>query len=500
MTTPTDTAGAVPPPPAANPANPVHHGHPGIVDPSANPFLTGAFAPGTDEVDLPDLQVIGEIPADMDGVYLRNGPNPRFTPLGSYFYPLDGDGMVHAMRIADGRAAYSNRFVRTPALEVEERAGRALWPGLMSGGMPNPDDVGPELAHHHRDMPDINIVRHGGRILALAESGTPFCMAPDLSTIGRETFDGHLPLGMTAHPKIDPLTGEMVLFRYMIEAPFLTWSVMDQAGRVTRDPTPVPGVDRSMMIHDMAITRTVIVLVLSPLFFDVMAARRGGSLLSWEPGLGTRIAIIPRDGSPVRWASTDAFWIWHTANAFDVTAPDGSPDPHGRVTIDFVQYNNPGMGLTTDPDQPALVRATINPTTGTIIRDTIEQHAVEFPRIDDRLIGSRHDVIAVGSQTGRLNLPTDPYDAIRWFSLERGWSVEWIADGLLVGEPAFVPRPHDPDPDHGWWVTFATDPAGSASWFLVIPAADPASGPVARVRIPVRVPLGLHGNWLPTEE
>ena len=148
-------------------------GHPGIVDAAANPHLSGVFAPVTEEVDLRDLRVEGRLPDEMDGVYLRNGPNPRFTPIGHYIYPLDGDAMLHRVRIGDGKADYSNRFVRTPALLREEEAGRALWGGIMDPP-PGADTVGPQLAGTQRDLPDINVVRHGGKLLALAESATPF--------------------------------------------------------------------------------------------------------------------------------------------------------------------------------------------------------------------------------------------------------------------------------------------------------------------------------------
>lgn len=71
---------------------------------------------------------------------------------------------------------------------------------------------------------------------------------------------------------------------------------------------------------------------------------------------------------------------------------------------------------------------------------------------------------------------------------------------MAVGEPAYVPQRSDPSGDHGWWITLATDMRELTSWLLVLSAQDPAAGPIARVRMPVRVPLGLHGSWLPTEE
>jgi len=448
------------------------------------------FAPVTEEVDLRDLRVEGRLPDEMDGVYLRNGPNPRFTPIGHYVYPLDGDAMLHRIRISDGEADYSNRFVRTPALVREEGAGRALWGGIMDPP-PTADTVGPQLAGTQRDLPDINVVRHGGKLLALAESATPFCMGTDLATLGRETFAGDLPVGITAHPKIDPVTGEMVVFCYQLEAPYLTWSVLDRSGAVTRRATEVAGVDRPLMVHDMAITPTYIVLVLAPLFFDMAALMRGASPLSWEPDKGTRVALIPRDGGPVRWATTEGYWMWHTANAYE--------QPSGSVVLDYVQWSTPGMGVSASP-VGGLARAVIDPAAGTMSREQLDDVAVEFPRIDDRLIGHQHPTIAVGAKTGKRDLTSGAYDAVRWYQPGTGSSVEWQGGSLAVGEPAFVPRPGDPEPRHGWWVTFAIDLVDQSSWFVVFSAETPEDGPIAKVAIPVRVPLGLHGNWLPTEE
>ncbi|AHK29264.1 retinal pigment epithelial membrane protein [Rhodococcus opacus PD630] len=186
---------------------------PGPVDIAHHSHLVGVFAPQREEVDVRDLEVIGELPADLHGAYLRNGPNPRFDPIGTYVYPLDGDGMVHRIEVADGAARYTNRFVRTPMVQAEEKAGHVIWPGVTDPYTPTEDEVGPELAGTSRELPDINIVRHGGRLLAMAETTLPFRLDPaDLSTLGRENCDGAMGVGSTAHPKLDPVTGEMVLF------------------------------------------------------------------------------------------------------------------------------------------------------------------------------------------------------------------------------------------------------------------------------------------------
>ncbi|MFD5625440.1 carotenoid oxygenase family protein [Streptomyces sp. NPDC127072] len=468
-------------------------------DPTRVPHLLGAFAPVSDEVDIEDLEVIGELPATLDGTYVRNGPNPRFTPIGSYLYPIDGDGMLHAVRISDGRARYLNRFVRTPALVAEEKAGRALWGGLESMIMPGADEVGPELADTFKDLPDINVVRHAGRMLALAEAACPYRFDADLATLGREDFDGSLPAGMTAHPKIDPETGEMVVFCYALEPPYLTWSVIGSDGTVTRGPTPVAGVDEPLMIHDMALTARYVVLVLAPAFFDLDAAMAGGSFLAWRPERGTRVMLVPRDGGPPVWADDDAFWMWHSVNAYD----DG-PGAQAPVVLDYVEWNRLTIGPSTEsgPVTARLVRARIDPAAGRMSRTVLDDARVEFPRIDDRRTGHRHRHTALATGTGRTDLLSGEYDAVRWYDTETGAEQTWDAGDLSVGEAVFAPEPgpEASSDDRGYWMTFATDRTDGESWFLVLPAEDPASGPVARVRIPVRVPLGLHGTWLPTEE
>lgn len=457
-----------------------------------DPHLTGLFARVDEERDVADLLVTGELPAELDGAYVRNGPNPRFSPLGSYLYPLDGDGMLHRVQITAGRVGYTNRFVRTPALLAEEAAGKALWGGLTSFILPTAEQVGPDLAGTFKDLPDINVVRHAGKLLALAEGAAPFLMGPQLETMQRETFCGMLPAGITAHPKIDPRTGEMAVFCYGLEEPYLTWSMLGPDGTPTRPPTPVPGVERPVMIHDMALTARYLVVVLSPFYFDLAAAFSGGSLLSWEPDKGTKVALIPRDGSPVRWADSEAFWLWHTANAYD--------GADGTVVLDYVQWSYPG-GLVPNAERAVggLARAVIDPVRGTMSRDLLSEGAIEFPRVDERVLTQQHRWITTVDETGTRELASGDADALRFFDVASGSSVCWDAGNLSVGEASYVPRPGDADPEHGWWVTIATDRTELTSWFLVIPAADPASGPVARVRLPARVPIGLHGAWLPAE-
>lgn len=452
------------------------------VDLAHHAHLTGIYTPQREEVDVANLEVIGDIPADVHGSYLRNGPNPRFDPIGSFVYPLDGDGMVHRISFADGRASYSNRFVRTPMVRMEEEAGQAIWSGLTDGYTPPATVVGDELAGTVRQLPDINIVSHAGRLMAMAEADRPYVLdRASLATLGQEDCDGAMRVGSTAHPKVDPRTGELVLFNYTLESPYLTWSVVGPDGRQVRPPAAVYGLDAPMMIHDMALTEKYIVLFVNPLAFDLEQAMMGGALLSWRPDEGTRIALIPRDGGPVRWIHTDTFWVWHFANAFD--------NSDGTVTVDYVEWTYPsGFTQTTEPNTSHLVRATINPETGSISRTRLsERTKIEFPRVDDRQLTKEHHCVAT---VGKAGADRGDLDSLWFHDTSRGTEVSWTPN-VAIGEPIFIPGAAQ-----NYWGAIGTDPQDLISRFYLLAADDPAAGPLATVTLPLRVPAGLHGTWL----
>ena len=464
------------------------------VDITTIPQLNGIFAPTLDEIDAGPIEVVeGAIPADLTGAYLRNGPNPRFTPLGSYLYPLDGDGMVHGVWFGDGEARYSNRFVRTPAIEAEERAGRALWPGVMTGELPTADQVGPELAGTERDLVDIHVVRHAGRILALAEGTLPYELATDLSTVGPYSFNGALPKGMCAHPKIDPVTGEMVLFRYGIESePWLTWATVGADGVVTR-PETIIELAGPTMIHDCAITPTHLVLIVCPLFFDFDAVFRGGSLLKWDPDAGVEFLAVPRDGGPVVRARTDAFWVWHTANAFDQIDTSGR-----RIVIDYPYWTHPGMGLMPEEATSGVQRAVMDLDRSTVAITQVDDQMAEFPRIDDRHTGERHRWYHVaGKDPDHPPTVAGEWNRLLRYNVDTGEVQDRRGGDRGFGEAVFVPRRPDAPADDGYLMTYEFTPGSPTTDLVLLDAGDITASPVARIRIPHRVPFGLHGSWLP---
>jgi carotenoid cleavage dioxygenase-like enzyme len=459
---------------------------PAPVDPAKIPALSGVFAPVHEEHDVAGLTVHGEIPGDLRGAYLRNGPNPLFPPLGSYTFPLEGDAMLHGIWIDDdGSARYRNRIVWNPQLRLEQAAGKALWAGLMTPYLPGPDVVPAEYANGWKPTPFINIVHHGGRWLALSEVDPPWEVTAQLDVVGTTpfTWDGAIP-GMCAHPRIDPRTGEMVLFRYDLAEPYLLWAAISADGTVGHAPDPVE-LDGAYMIHDFALTERFVVLFVAPAEFDLNALMTGtGDPLAWNAEKPLRIAVIPRDGTSadVRWVETDPFWVYHFANAYD----DGD-----EIVVDLARFDHFALGKATG-QTGAAARARIDPVAGMVRLSTFDDRIVEFPRIDDRLQTRPHRFFTVSGKTaGR---PTGEFNVLIRVDTQTGATTEWDSGNKVFDEVVFAARDGG-GPEEGYYVTFRTDLETLRSDWVVLDASDITAGPVATVELPFRVPAGLHGNW-----
>ncbi len=258
----------------------------------------------------------------------------------------------------------------------------------------------------------------------------------------------------------------------------VAFALVDQFG-VAHDEHPfVDGIDEGFMIHDFAITRRYVVLVVGPLAFDLEAMFHGGSPLDWRPQLGTRIAVIPRDRQgATTWVHTDAFWAWHYANAFD----DGD-----LVQLDFPCSSAPKMALPDSalpPTTGGFTRATINPVAGTVELHLLDDHLLEFPRIDDRRTGLRHRHLVVAGRSADPRVLPGEHDQLHQYDMDAGTSVRYDAHAA-IGEAVFAPRAGSTDELDGYYLTYATELDADRTSLLVFDAADVPAGPIAQVRIP----------------
>lgn len=451
---------------------------------STNAYLLGNFAPVHDERDDINLDVIGEIPASLHGSFLRNGPNPEFAPLGGY-HLFDGDGMIHSVTIADGRASYRNRYVESAGLLAERKAGAALFGGLAEFRLPPPEVMAE--AGVMKNTANTNIVAHAGRVLALMEACPPIELTDELATLGPWDFDGKLVGPMTAHPKTDPATGEMLFFGYSPFPPFLRYHVADATGALTTTvdidlPAPV-------MMHDFAISATKVVFFDLPAVFDLPAMLAGDTGIRWEPSNGARIGVLDRSAPQrgVSWIEVDPFFAFHFLNAYDdgdAVIVEGCRSP--RLNAAF------GNEQMTETIRPLLHRWRIDPTTSTVIDTPLDDRFGDFPRIDDRLTGLRNRFGYIAA--GDVNGPDDiVFNGFVKHDLHAGASYEYsFGSDARSGEVVFAPDPERTTEDGGWLMTFVTQPDGEAN--LIIVDAETLHE-VAKIVIPRRVPFGFHGNW-----
>ncbi|MGJ5674024.1 MAG: carotenoid oxygenase family protein [Nostochopsis sp.] len=455
-------------------------------------YLTDNFAPVRQEITAENLQVIGELPKELNGMFLRNGPNPQFSPIGLHHW-LDGDGMLHAVTIGDGKASYRNRYIYTDGFKQEQAFGKAIWPGLLN--LPRFD------APHGLMMKNTGntaCVWHNHKLLALWEAGAPHVVRlPDLETVGVETFNGKLASTFTAHPKVDPVTGEMIFFGFApIAPPYLEYGVVSAEGELLRTvPIDIPA---PVMMHDFAITENYTVFLDMPLTFRPMRIMQGQLPIKFEIQNKSRIGIIPRhgDNSTIRWFEIPTCMIYHVGNAYE----DGNEivliGTHTTVTNLFIPEDDNSEGGDAEYEHFRLYRWQINLATGVVKQTPLDDVATEFPRINDNLTGRKTRYLYASRQATYMR-PRLLLDSLIKYDLETGSSqVHEFGRGRFGGDSAFAPRPGATTEDDGWLLTIIWDAIAKQSELLVIDAQNFTAEPVARVLIPQRVPYGFHATWV----
>ncbi len=457
-----------------------------IANPPASPFLSGLLAPVFDERDDRGLTVTGRIPEGLRGMFVRNGPNPQFTPRGKY-HPFDGDGMVHAIYFEDGGARYRNRWVESKGLQIERRHGASLYGGLSEFVVPEPEVVAE--GGMIKNVGNTHTVRHAGRILALLEACVPTQLSRELDTIGEWNFDGRLNGSFTAHPKIDPINGEMVFFGDQPIPPYVRYHVVDATGALVHSadveiPAPI-------MMHDFAITEHYAIFLDSPAVFDGASMMAGGPMMRWAPDNGTRIGVMPRRGTnaDIRWFDIDNQYVVHFFNAWEdgdrieIRAPRFSAMPGA------FEFDNP-----TGKEAPMPWRYTIDLTAGTVTDSQTDDRGGEFPRVNDDL-ASRPTRYLYNCMARTWEFEFEFHGVVK-YDLETGGATErFYADSEVSGEHVFAPDPNGTAEDDGWLLSIVTDRATESTDLVILDARDVAGEPVARVHIPRRVPIGFHANW-----
>jgi 8'-apo-carotenoid 13,14-cleaving dioxygenase len=445
-----------------------------------NPFLLGIHLPLPSEEALTDLSVTGTIPAELDGRYIRIGPNPITPPNPGLYHWFMGDGMVHGVRLRRGKALwYRNRWIRSRA---------------VSDALGEPPAPGPHEPPF--DIVNTNVMGYAGETWALVEAGgCPVRIDEELNTIAYDPFDGTLKGGsFSAHPHLDPKTGELHAICYAAEnLTEIRHVVVDTQGKVRREETIA--VQHGPSIHDCMITEKYVIILDMPVTFSLKQYISGeGFPYKWNPKHKPRVGLLAKDGKGVDtiWCDIEPCYVFHPCNAFD--------NPDGTVTFDGCVHEKVFAEVTAGVDSTKIPfeRWQIDPVARRVSRAVVDSDPQEFPRINETLTGQTYRYAYT------LGLPksdegTDA-DGAKLFKhdLEAGTrQVHDFGQGRVAGEFAFVPAANAKNEDHGWLMGYVINPADDTSALVILNAQDFEGAPQAVIHIPNRIPPGFHGNWVP---
>lgn len=487
-------------------------------------YLAGNFAPVPDETPPRiDLPVRGYLPDCLNGEFVRVGPNPKFPPVAGYHW-FDGDGMIHALRIKDGKATYVSRYVKTSRLKQEEYFGGAKFmkigdlKGLFGLFM-----VHMQLLRAKLNVLDLSygvgtgntaLIYHHGKLLALSEADKPYVIKVledgDLQTLGLLDYDKRLEHSFTAHPKVDPLTDEMFTFGYSQTAPYISYRVITKDGCML-NPVPIT-IPEPIMMHDFAITENYAIFMDLPLYFRPKEMVKGNLIFTFDPTKKARFGVLPRYAENellIRWFELPNCFIFHNANAWEegeevvlITCRLENPDldmVNGAIKDKLENFSN------------QLYEMRFNMKTGAATQKELSAPAVDFPRINENYTGRKQryvygtilDSVAKVKGIVKFDLYAEPEPGRK--QLEVGGNVLGIFDlgpGRFGSEAVFVPRQSGTtiEEDDGYLIFFAHEENSGESKVNVIDAKTMSPEPVAVVDLPCRVPYGFHAFFVNEEQ
>lgn len=449
-----------------------------------NFFLKGIWEPLSLECNIHDAIVIGKIPQELNGTFYRNGPNPQYVYSENY-HMYEGDGMIHAITFCNGQVNYKNRWIRTEKFLAERKARKSLF-----GGMRDFMAQDESVKNCSRNTANTNVIWHHNQLLALNEGSLPFNLNKDDIAQGDiYTFNQILDCTMMAHPKIDPINGELLFYSYFGQD--FKYFIADKNGKIKYQN--IISMPFKCMMHDFAITKNFTILPLFPLTWDVQRIQRRETIFKWEPHLNTRFAILPRYGNnqDIIWFEDVAALGFHVVNAWEETdkiilemvAIDDIPHDTVAFSDDNATYKN------------YLTRWTFDLKKRKVIKERLDEMNVEFPRIDERFVG-HHNRYAFMNGTINDDSP-NLFDAIIRYDVNcNNKQIHHFGRGSYSLEPIFVPRSTVAKEGDGFLLSYVYREAENRSDLVILDAKHVDDEPLAIVQLPHRVPFGFHGCWV----
>jgi carotenoid cleavage dioxygenase len=295
---------------------------------------------------------------------------------------------------------------------------------------------------------------------------------------------------MTAHPKIDPVTGELIAFSYLSpEPPFLHYIRISADGVVQQ----IEGIDipNMVMMHDFNVTQNYAIFMDLPVCFD-LGALASGMPFKFDRDAGARLGVLPRNGTnaDIRWFEIDPCFVFHPVNAHEV----------GNTIVLHVSRQPEAFSSSNDDyaEVGRLWRWTIDLDLGTVTEQLIDDRPGDFGRVNDRFVGLDAQYGYLMAMAGEGNSEEPVYGSALWkYDLRSGACVEHqLGDGVRGAEPVFAEAVEGGAEDEGWVVSLVHDTTSDESRLLIIDAQDFSAPPVATIHLPRRVPYGAHGTWV----
>ena|SRR3989338_2145522 len=457
--------------------------------PSNNVFLQGIWQPLTEEYTLENCVVLGTLPKELNGTFYRNGPNPHYLYSAKNYHMYEGDGMIHAISFNHGKVSYLNRWVRTEKFLLEEKAKKGLFGGLRDFAA-----CDPSVQNCSRNTANTNILLHNNNLLALNEAHQPIAIKPDdLSTLGTFNFNNTLDRSMTAHPKTDPITGELLFYSYFSMNLDFMYFIAHKKGNITyQEKLTMPYIS---MMHDFAITKNYSIFPVFPLTWDLRRIMRKEYIFQWEPNLGTHFGIMPRYGNDetMIWFQDDACLAMHVVNAYE---------KGDNIILDMMVLNDIPENAIAFADNNQifpvyLTRWIFNLTTRKLSKQNLDNVSSEFPRIDERFTSQQHHHAYMAST---LNNNLIEFDSITHYDLQQDIKqIHRFGNKIMPHEPIFVPRSKNSKQGEGFLLTYVYHTTQDRSDLVILDAEHVDHEPVAIVQLPHRIPYGFHGCWVSQE-
>lgn len=477
------------------------------------PSFTGFNTPSRIEADIADLQHTGTIPPELDGAFYRVQPDPQFPPRLGDDISFNGDGMITRFHFHDGQCDFRQRWAHTDKWKLENEAGKALF-----GAYRNPLTDDESVKEQIRSTANTNAWIYAGKLWAMKEDSPALLMDPaTMETIGFEKFGGRMTgETFTAHPKIDPKSGNMVAIGYAASGlctDDVTYYEVSPEGELVREKWfKVP---YYCMMHDFGITEDYLVLHIVPSIGSWERLEKGLPHFGFDTTLPVYLGVIPRRDDlkqeDIRWFKRDNCFASHVLNAWQegtkvhfLTCEAKNnmfpffPDVHG-APFNPMEAASRLTDWTVDLASNGEEFDAITPLTETVS---------EFPRIDDRFAGvktrygwglemdMRRPVELKGGSAGGFMM-----NCLFLKDLETGAEQHWWCGPVSsLQEPCFIPRNKDAPEGDGWIVQICNRLEEHRSDLLLFDALDIEKGPIATIKVPIQLRFGLHGNFAPSEE